>query len=111
MGEKSFGAGAAQKTIALKSGALIILSTAKYCTPSGKIIQDETPAKTGIMPDVQAPDEDKRQDLALDAYSPDEQDRDDVAKYRELQEKIEKIQLDKALEILSKGKAPLKKAA
>jgi carboxyl-terminal processing protease len=107
VGEKSFGVGAAQKAIALKSGALLILSTAKYCTPSGKVIQDETSGKTGILPDVQAPDEDRRQDLAVESYY---NDQDDVAKYRQLQEKIEKIQLDKALEVLSKGK-PAKKAA
>jgi carboxyl-terminal processing protease len=111
VGEKSFGVGAAQRTITLKSGALLILSAAKYCTPSGKIIQDDTPSKTGIQPDIQAPDEEKLQDLTLESYSPDEQDRDDVAKYHQLQEKIEKIQLDKALEILSQGKAPVKKAA
>jgi carboxyl-terminal processing protease len=108
VGERSFGAGAAQRTIALKSGALLILSIAKYCTPSGKVIQDETPSKTGILPDVQAPDEDRRQDLAVESYY---EDQDDAAKYRQLQEKIEKIQLDKALEVLSEGKAPAKKAA
>jgi carboxyl-terminal processing protease len=108
VGEKSFGVGSAQRTIALKSGALLILSTAKYCTPSGKIIQDETASKTGIQPDVQAPDDEKRQDLAVESYY---EDQDDQAKYRQLHEKIEKIQLDKALEILSKAKAPAKKAA
>ena len=45
VGEKSFGVGSAQKTIQLKSGAVLILSTAKYCTPSGKVIQDETVAQ------------------------------------------------------------------
>ena len=38
-------------------------------------------------------------------------EQEDAAKYRQLQEKIDKIQLDKALEILSKEKAPAKKAA
>lgn len=108
VGEKSFGVGSAQRTIQLKSGAILILSTAKYCTPGGKIIQDESLRNTGIAPDVQAPDDDKRQDLAVESYY-DEQD--DVGKYRQLQEKIEKIQLDKALEILSREKAPAKKAA
>ena len=44
---------------------MLILSTAKYCTPNGKIIQDETLRKTGIVPDVQAPDDEKRQDLIV----------------------------------------------
>jgi carboxyl-terminal processing protease len=108
VGDKSFGVGVAQRTIALKSGSLLILSIAKYYTPSGKVIQDETPSKTGILPDVQAPDEDRRQELNVESYY---DDKDDAAKYRQLQESIDKIQLDKALEILSKGKAPAKKAA
>jgi carboxyl-terminal processing protease len=108
VGEKSFGVGSAQKMIQLKSGALLILSTAKFCTPNGKVIQDETASKTGIVPDVQAPDDDTRQDLIVESYY-DEQE--EAAKYRQLKDKIEKIQLDKALESLSKEKAPAKKAA
>ena len=107
-GEKSFGLGSAQKTVQLKSGAILILSTAKYYTPSGKVIQDETARNAGIMPDVVVPDEDKRQDLMVESYY---DDQDDVAKYRQFQEKIDKIQIDKALELLSKQKAPAKKAA
>jgi len=108
VGEKSFGVGSAQKTITLKSGARIILSVAKYCTPDGKIIQDETPGKTGIIPDVQSPDDEKRQELAVESYY---EDKDDPAKYQQLQEKIDKIQLDKAVEFLESSKAPIKKAA
>jgi carboxyl-terminal processing protease len=108
-GEKSFGVGSAQKTIQMKSGAVLILSTAKYCTPSGKVIQDETVRNAGIAPDVVVPDEDKRQDLMVESYYDDQED--DVAKYRQFQEKIDKIQIDKALELLSKQKAPAKRAA
>jgi carboxyl-terminal processing protease len=108
VGEKSFGVGSAQKIIQLKSGAVLILSTAKYCTPGGKVIQEESARTAGILPDVQAPDDETRQDLAVESYY-DEQD--DVGKYRQLQEKIEKIQLDKALEILAKEASPAKKAA
>jgi carboxyl-terminal processing protease len=108
VGDKSFGVGAAQKTIQLKSGAMLILSTAKFLTPKGKVIQDETLSKTGIVPDVQAPEEEKRQELFVESYY-DEQE--EAEKYRQLQEKIEKIQLDKALEVLSNEKVPLKKAA
>jgi carboxyl-terminal processing protease len=107
VGEKSFGMGSSQKTMQLKSGAVIILSTAKYCTPSGKFIQEEAARTTGISPDVQAPDNDKRQDLAVESMYDDQDD----AKYHELQERIDKIQLDKALEILLKENAPAQKAA
>lgn len=106
VGEKSFGVGSAQRTIPLKSGAVLILSTAKYCTPGGKVIQDEVVRKAGISPDIQAPDDDKRQDLAVESYY---DDQDDAGKFRLLQEKIDKIQIDKALEILAGERA--KKAA
>jgi carboxyl-terminal processing protease len=109
VGEKSFGLGSAQRTIKLKSGAILILSIAKYCTPGGKIIQDDVLRKTGILPDIQAPDEEKRQDLAVEAFF--DNDQDDVEKYRQLQEKIDKIQIEKALEILSKVQTPARKAA
>ena len=108
VGIKSFGLGSAQKTIELKSGAVLILSTAKYCTPSGKIIQDEVIRDAGIFPDVQAPDEAKQQDLMVESYY---DDQDDAGKYLQLQEKINQIQLDKALEVLLEGAAPAKKAA
>ncbi len=108
VGEKSFGVGAAQRTIQLKSGAVLLLSTAKYCTPGGKVIQDSVLRKTGISPDIQVPDDDKRQELAVESYY-DEQD--DEEKYRQFLEKIDSIQTGKALEILLGAEAPLKKAA
>jgi carboxyl-terminal processing protease len=108
IGEKSFGVGSSQKQIALRSGALLILSTAKYFTPKGKMIQDESVRNTGIRPDVQAPDDDRRQDLLVESYYDDE---NDAGKYRKLQDKIKKEQLDKALEVLSNGQVPAKRAA
>ncbi|NLT67234.1 MAG: PDZ domain-containing protein [Acidobacteria bacterium] len=121
VGEKSFGVGSAQKTIPMKSGALLILSIAKYYTPGGKVIQDdESATKTGISPDVEAPNDDQRQVLAVESYYGDrdtvgpegaKDDRNDPVRYREIQEKIEKIQLDKALEILAGVSAPAKKVA
>jgi carboxyl-terminal processing protease len=108
IGEKSFGVGSSQKQIALKSGALLILSTAKHFTPKGKMIQDEAIRNTGIKPDVQAPDDERRQDLLVESYYDDE---NDAGKYRKLQEKIKKEQLDKALEVLANGQVPVKRAA
>jgi carboxyl-terminal processing protease len=108
IGEKSFGQGSSQKTIQLKSGAVLIVSTAKYYTPGGKAIQNETLRNAGIDPDIEAPDDEMRQDLAVESYY-DEQE--DAVKYRQLQEKIDKIQIEKALEFLLKENAPVKKAA
>ncbi len=117
-GEKSFGVGSSQKTVQLKSGAVLIVSTAKFFTPGGKVIQDDIVRNAGIAPDVLVPDEEKRQDLLVESYYGDQDgaanlqqnDEDDSLRYRQLQEKIDKIQMDKALELLEE-KEPLKKAA
>ena len=128
VGEKTFGSGAEQKTIRLKSGAVLILSTAKHYTPSGKVIQDEVVRDAGISPDVEAPDSETRQDLAVESYyddagdasgaqsatiraATDKDEKDDTAKFKQFQEKIDRIQVDKALEILSKSNSSVKKAA
>ena len=41
IGEKTFGEGAQQKTFELPDGAALILSVAKYASPSGKKLQDD----------------------------------------------------------------------
>jgi carboxyl-terminal processing protease len=41
VGDRTFGEGSVQKTIELPDGAALILSVAKYESPSGKKIQDE----------------------------------------------------------------------
>ena len=47
VGEKTFGEGAQQKTFELPDGAALILSVAKYESPSGKKLEDE-----GVTPGV-----------------------------------------------------------
>jgi len=47
VGEKTFGEGAQQKTFDLPDGGALILSVAKYQSPSGKKLQDE-----GVTPGV-----------------------------------------------------------
>ncbi len=63
VGERTFGEGAQQKTFMLPDGAALILSVAKYESPSGKIIQD-----TGVTPDVLVESE-QDQEAALDEES------------------------------------------
>jgi carboxyl-terminal processing protease len=56
VGERTFGEGSVQKTIELPDGAALLLTVAKYQSPSGKKIQD-----VAVMPTVAvgtAPDED-----------------------------------------------------
>jgi carboxyl-terminal processing protease len=70
VGEKTFGEGAQQKTFELPDGAALILSVAKYESPSGKKLQDE-----GVTPDVlvaSGPDEADGvdEDTAVDTATP-----------------------------------------
>lgn len=46
VGERTFGEGSVQKTIELPDGAALLLTVAKYQSPSGKKIQDEAVAPT-----------------------------------------------------------------
>ncbi len=108
VGEKSFGIGSIQDQIALRSGAVLFLSTSKIFTPDGKMIQDETIRNAGIKPDVEAPDDETQQELLVEAIY---DTKEDIAKYRELQEKIQRDQMDRAIEVLTRGTVPLKKAA
>ena len=113
VGEKTFGIGSSQKTIKLKSGAALILSTAKYSTPKGGIIQAETARNAGIEPDYTSPDTGQRQDLAVESFF-DYDENDDDAKYRGILEKINEIQLNKAIDVLLDAEIPadsIKKAA
>jgi len=101
VGEKSFGMASAQKRIQLKSGATLVLSTAKFYTPDGKVIEnDETFRETGIKPDVESPNPDRLQDLLVESYF---NVQDDAGKYKQLHDKVDQEQFDKAVEVLTKG--------
>jgi carboxyl-terminal processing protease len=52
VGDKTFGDGSVQKTIPLPDGGALILSVAKYYSPSGKAIQE-----TAVTPNVIVADE------------------------------------------------------
>jgi carboxyl-terminal processing protease len=54
VGDKTFGDGSVQKTIDLPDGGALILSIAKYYSPSGKAIQD-----TAVTPNVVVADEEE----------------------------------------------------
>ena len=57
VGEKTFGEGAEQKTFELPDGAALILSVAKYETPSGKKLQDDA-VTPGVLVEGPIPDTD-----------------------------------------------------
>ena len=94
LGEQTFGKGSVQSILPLPDGSALRLTTAKYYTPSHKVIHEK-----GITPDVavaMSADEEryyaiKRSGAPLDAL--DERERELVAKARDLQ-------LDRATDML-----------
>jgi len=63
LGDKTFGSGSIQKVIDMPDGAALILSVAKYYSPSGKAIQDTAITPNILVADANdefiAPDEDE----------------------------------------------------
>jgi carboxyl-terminal processing protease len=62
LGDKTFGVGSVQKVIEMQDGSALILSVAKYYSPSGKAIQD-----TAVTPNIQVAD--NNDDLLVDEDS------------------------------------------
>lgn len=83
LGDKTFGTGSIQKVIEDPDGSALILSIAKYYTPSGKAIQD-----TAITPNIMVADNDE------DAVLPDE---DENSVPEDQDKKIQKPQQDEQL--------------
>ncbi len=61
VGERSYGDASLRKTIEMDDGGAVILSVAKYYSPSGKAIQD-----TGVVPTVQLAENDNSPELDQD---------------------------------------------
>jgi carboxyl-terminal processing protease len=98
IGDKTFGSGSIQKVIELPDGAALMLSVAKYYSPSGKALQD-----TAVTPNIVVAD-------STDDYLvPDE---DENTQPDEKQEREKKVtpddQLKRAIDVL---KNPAQKAA
>jgi carboxyl-terminal processing protease len=97
VGEKTFGEGAQQKTFELPDGSALILSVAKYESPSGKRLQDD-----GVTPEVvlaSAADD----DASVDQDSVQAQASATAKPVKKVAPPVDQ-QLAKALDIL-KGKA------
>ena len=89
VGEKTFGDGSVPKTFDLPDGGALILSVAKYYSPSGKAIQDAS-----VTPNVVVASED-------DAVGPDDEDtQSDTNEQEAKPKKTQDDQLNKALEVL-----------
>jgi carboxyl-terminal processing protease len=92
LGDKTFGDGSVQKLLEVPDGSALILSIAKYYTPSGKIIQE-----TGITPNIQVAAVD-------DVVLPDEEDNAPPPEETQKPQSKEDEQLRRAIEVL-KNKA------
>ena len=93
VGDKTFGDGSVQKTLDLPDGGALILSIAKYYSPSGKAIQD-----TAITPNVVIAD-------ALDdAVVPEEEETPSAPQEDVKPKNTVDDQLNKAVEVLKSRK-------
>jgi carboxyl-terminal processing protease len=89
VGDKTFGDGSVQKTIDLPDGGALILSVAKYYSPSGKAIQE-----TAVTPNVLVADE-------TDNVVSEDEDSEPAAAEPEAKPKnTQDDQLHKAVEVL-----------
>jgi carboxyl-terminal processing protease len=80
VGDKTFGEGSVQKLMELPDGSALILSVAKYYSPSGKAIQDTAVTPNVLVADAQddgpLPDEDENV-VPADAKKPQAPQQDD----------------------------------
>lgn len=98
VGEHTFGQGSQQKTFELPDGSAIILSIAKYASPSGKKLEDE-----GVTPNVQVASANDEQNDVDDEDAAPAAATPAPAPVKKPQVQVDE-QLTKALEIL-KAKA------
>jgi len=89
VGDKTFGEGSVQKLIDLPDGAALILSVAKYYSPSGKAIQDAAVTPNVVVADV---DDDSAIPDQDDNVAPADQEKKPTSQQDE--------QLDKAVQVL-----------
>ncbi len=97
VGDKTFGSGSIQKVIDMPDGAALILSVAKYYSPSGKAIQD-----TAITPNILVAD-------AIDDFvgPDDDENPPDDAQHEKQKTNQPDDQLNRAIQVL---KGPATKA-
>lgn len=117
VGERSFGAGTEQQLYALRGGDGLLLTTAKWASPSGIPFLGEDRATTGVKPSVEVKRPDTPEPVEVDELI-DQQEEQNTnpqptptpAATPEVKKVIEDIQLKKAIEVLQ-DKAQTAKAA
>lgn len=106
VGERSFGSGSDQSLFMLKSGDGLLLTTAKWASPTGVAFLGDDRASTGVKPSVEVKRPDTPQPLAVDDII-DQQNQDPnqpgatpTPKPEPKPVVVEDIQLKKAIELL-----------
>jgi carboxyl-terminal processing protease len=94
LGEKTFGKGSVQSILPLQDGAALRLTTAKYYTPSHKVIHEH-----GITPDIEVFMSDEEERAVLLKRSPGGLETLE-AKDRATVEKLRDPQYDRAVDVL-----------
>lgn len=89
VGDKTFGEGAIQKVLEIPDGSALILSIAKYYSPSGKALQD-----SAVTPNILVADNDD------DAALPDDDQQSAPADEAKPKRPQQDDQLQKAIEVL-----------
>ncbi len=92
VGDKTFGSGSIQKVIDMPDGSALVLSVAKYYSPSGKAVQD-----AAITPNILVADS------SDDFIAPDEDENapDDAQKDKQEKANQPDDQLNRAIEVLN----------
>ncbi len=88
LGDKTFGNGSVQKVIEIPDGSALILSVAKYYTPSGKAIQDNA-----VTPNILVASDE-------DTLVPDDEEAAPESPETKPEQKKEDEQLQRAVEVL-----------
>jgi len=95
VGDKSFGKGSVQSVIELQDGAAMRLTTAKYYTPSHKVIHER-----GIAPDIEVSLTREEEEALNLRRTPGMLDSPDLAARREEIEAVRDWQLERAVDLL-----------
>jgi len=105
VGEKSFGAGTEQQLFALRGGDGLLLTTAKWASPSGVPFLGDDRANTGIKPSVEVKRPDTPEPVEVEDLIDQQEDQNvspqpTATPAQDVKKPAEDLQLKKAIELL-----------
>lgn len=111
VGERSFGAGTEQQLFTLRGGDGLLLTTAKWASPTGKAFLADDRSTSGVKPSVEVKRPDTPEPLDPDELDQNDNNQPDNVKPEQPKQTHEDIQMKKALEILQDKAQTIQKAA